>query len=420
MQTQPQKSGLAVFDVEGVLIPKKRYLFFDVGRTLGFRRFVTIILWGFLYELGLISLKSALRHVFKAFKGVHVAKLVRIFKRMPTMPGAEGLFEGLRKDGWKTALISSGLPTVIVQDLASTLEADYAVGFELEQEGGALTGRIMGDVIERNGKLPALAEILEKEDMSPRDCVVVADDRNNASILLPEAMKVGYNPDFIVRMKADAIVDGELPEILAVIKGETKRTRKLPNRSDMARESIHASGFFMPVIAGFVGLHAVALFIFVMTLLYIVSEMARMGGRDLPMISNLTRVAATQPELYEFATAPVFFALGILLTLLIFPQPISSGAIAIFALGDSTASLFGKALGRTQLALNRGKTLEGSIFGFLFAFLAGSCFVSMPLALAGAAVAMVVEYLPLPLNDNLLIPLITALALTIVPLTLAT
>jgi dolichol kinase len=179
------------------------------------------------------------------------------------------------------------------------------------------------------------------------------------------------------------------------------------------RESIHASGFLMPVIAGYVGLYAVALFIFIITLLYVMSELARMERKSLPIISGLTRVAATQPELYEFATAPIFFALGILLTLLLFPQPVSSAAIAIFAFGDSTASLFGKMLGRTPLALNRGKTLEGSIFGFLFAFLAGSFFVPLPLALAGAAVAMIVEYLPLPLNDNLFVPLTTALTLTI-------
>lgn len=412
-ERNPGKPGLAVFDVEGVLIPKKRYLFFEVGRTLGFSQFLRIILFGFLYEVGLLPLKSALGHVFKVFKGIEVAELVRIFKEVPLMPGAEALFEGLRRDGWKTALISSGLPGVVVQDLALTLKADHAVGFDVERQGEALTGKIWGDVIERNGKLPALAEILEKEDISSRNCVVVADDRNNASILLPEALKIGYDPDFAIRMKADVIVIGKLQEVLAVVRGERKRRQRLPDRSELVRELIHASGILMPVLAGLVGLYAVALFISAITLLYIMSELARMERRNLPLVSGLTRIAATQPELYEFATAPIFYALGILLTLLLFAPPASSAAIAIFAFGDSTASLFGKMIGRTPLAMNRGKTLEGSIFGFLFAFLAGSLFVPLPLALAGAAAAMIVEYLPLPLNDNLLIPLITALTLTI-------
>jgi dolichol kinase len=41
-------------------------------------------------------------------------------------------------------------------------------------------------------------------------------------------------------------------------------------------------------------------------------------------------------------------------------------------------------------------------------------FISPLKALVGAAVAMIVEYLPLPVNDNILIPLITGLTLTAV------
>jgi len=46
--------------------------------------------------------------------------------------------------------------------------------------------------------------------------------------------------------------------------------------------------------------------------------------------------------------------------------------------------------------------------------LAGTFFVSPLRALAGAVVAMVVETLPLPANDNLTIPLITGFMLTFV------
>jgi CDP-diglyceride synthetase len=127
---------------------------------------------------------------------------------------------------------------------------------------------------------------------------------------------------------------------------------------------------------------------------------------------NITRHAASQSELYGFAAAPLYFALGILLTLLVFPHPVSGAAIAIFALGDSAASIFGGLIGK-RLPFNKGKTLEGSLAGFVFAFLAGSLFVAPWIAAVGAAVAMIVEYLPLPINDNVLIPLVTALTLTL-------
>ena len=68
--------------------------------------------------------------------------------------------------------------------------------------------------------------------------------------------------------------------------------------------------------------------------------------------------------------------------------------------------------GRTKLSFNRGKTLEGSLIGFVFAFFGALFFVNPFMAASGAAVAMLIEGLPLPLNDNLVLPLVTGALLT--------
>jgi phosphoserine phosphatase len=409
---QNKSPRLIVFDVEGVLLPKKRYLLFEVGRTLEFREFLRIIFYGFLYELGLVSLKSAFTRVFKTFKGIRVDELLRIFKQVPLMPGCEEVFEELRNGGCKTALISSGLPIFVVHDLAHRLKADYAYGFELGVKDGLVTGEIRGDVIEHNGKLRILNKILETEKLAPKDCVVVADDRNNMSIFLPGMLKIGYDADFAIRIKSDVVVSGKLHEILAPIQGKPKEREAL-NKSEILRETIHGSGFFVPIVCIYLGLPIIALAILIIMLLYLMSELARMERKKLPILSSITLNAATQYEIYEFATAPIFFALGILVTLLIFPFAASSAAIAIFALGDSTASIFGRIFGRDTLPFNKGKTLEGSVFGFVFAFLAGSVFTIPLKSLIGALIAMTVECLPLPVNDNLVTPLITGAALTL-------
>ena len=188
----------------------------------------------------------------------------------------------------------------------------------------------------------------------------------------------------------------------------------MPSKNDVLRETIHASGFFVPVVAALIGIPIVALLICSVSALYFISEISRMDGKNLPVVSAITRHAVSQAELYEFAAAPLYFAIGILITLLLFPTPVNSAAIAIFALGDSAASFFGGLISRQPLPFNKGKTLEGSLVGFFFAFLAGSFFISPVVALIGAAVAMTIECLPLPVNDNILIPLFTGLALTLV------
>ena len=400
---------LAVFDVEGVLVSRNRFIF-DVGKSLGVSQLLKMFFIGFLYKLGVVELKPALKRIFKIMRGVKIETLMRVFDEIPSKPMLESFFAQLKMRNCKIALISSGLPKVVVEKLASMVGADYAFGIEVGLNDDALTGEIWGDAIEANGKFKILSQIVEVEGVKLEDCVVVADDRNNSCIFLSGMHKIGYNPDFVLRFKADTVVTGELSRILPIIYGNPK-TRQLPSKNDIVREAIHASGFFVPVLAGLIGVYPVALLIYVVSLLYFVSELSRMNRKNLPIISAITRSAASQVELYEFATAPLYFAIGILITLLLFPAPVNSAAIAIFTLGDSTASLFGDLISKKPLPFNKGKTLGGSLAGLFFAFLAGSVFVSPILALIGAAVAMLVESLPLPVNDNITIPLFTGLAL---------
>ena len=403
------KPRLVVFDVEGVLIPKNRFIF-DVGKSLGVSQLLKMLFIGFLYEAGIVALKSALKRIFKIMRGVKIEKLMQIFEDIPSKPQLQSLFAQLKARNCKIALISSGIPTVIVEKMASTLGADYAFGIEVGVNDDALTGEIWGDAIEANGKRKVLTGILAAEGLCLSDCVVVADDRNNSCVFLSGMQKIGYNPDFVLRAKADNVVTGKLSKILPIIDGKPKQ-RSLPTRNDLLREAIHASGVFIPVLAGLVGVYRIALMICVVSALYSLSELLRMNRKNLPVISAITRNAASPTELYEFTAAPLYFAMGILITLLLFPGPVNGAAIAIFTLGDSTASLFGGLISKKPLPFNKGKTLEGSLFGFFFAFLAGAFFVPPALALIAAAVAMAVESLPLPINDNILIPLGAGLAL---------
>jgi dolichol kinase/phosphoserine phosphatase len=404
-----RKPRLVVFDVEGVLIHKNRFIF-DVGKSLGIAKLLKMLLIGFLYETGIVPLKSALKRIFKIMQGVKMETLMCIFDEIPSKPQLQSVFAQLKLRNCKTALISSGLPTAVVEKLANTLGADYAFGINVGVNDNALTGEIWGDAIEANGKFKILSQILTDEELKPKDCVVVADDRNNRCIFLPEMQKIGFNPDFVLRVKADKVVTGRLSGILPIIYGKTKK-RSLPSKNDMIRETIHASGFFVPVLAGLIGIYSVALMICVVSSLYLISELSRMNRKNLPIISVITRNAVSPAERYEFAAAPLYFAIGILATLIIFPAPVNGAAIAIFTLGDSTASLFGGLISKKPLPFNKGKTVEGSLAGFFFAFLAGTFFVSPVLALIGAVVAMAIESLPLPINDNILIPLFTGLTL---------
>jgi phosphoserine phosphatase/dolichol kinase len=397
-------------DVEGVLIPKNRF-FFDVAKTLGIVRLIRLFFYGFLYETGIFGIEKSLRSIFGLFRGVQLETMLQIFDKIPATPYLQNLCAQLKARNCKVALISSGIPTVAVKKLAASICADYAYGVEIEVVDGKLTGEIYGDAVTKDGKLEILRGILDSEGLGLGDCIVVADDRNNSCLFLPETLKIGFNADFVLRVKADRVVTGKLFSIFPIIDGD-KHKRSFPSVNDFVREDIHSAGIFMPVIAGIIGVPAISAIIIAIAAVYTSSEFLRTKGRSIPVISAVTRHAASESELFGFAAAPLYFAFGIVTTLILFPANASGAAIASFCLGDSAASLFGGMIS-TSLPFNKGKTWEGSMAGFLFAFLGATFFVPPIYALAAAAIAMTVEVLPLPINDNVLIPIITGAAMTL-------
>jgi len=102
-----------------------------------------------------------------------------------------------------------------------------------------------------------------------------------------------------------------------------------------------------------------------------------------------------------------YLLIASLLSLEIFPQPVAAAALGFTVLGDGLAGLAGRAWGRTRFF---HKTLEGAAVGLLAclawaAFLALGGWIPWTVVMAGAAVASLVEFLPIPLDDNLGVPL---------------
>ena len=93
----------------------------------------------------------------------------------------------------------------------------------------------------------------------------------------------------------------------------------------------------------------------------------------------------------------------------IFSQPIAAAAIGFTVLGDGLAALVGRGWGRTKIF---NKSLEGALGG-LAGCLAWASFLALrghlpwAVVLSGALVAVLVEILPIPLDDNLGITLIS-------------
>jgi dolichol kinase len=108
-------------------------------------------------------------------------------------------------------------------------------------------------------------------------------------------------------------------------------------------------------------------------------------------------------------TGATYLLLAALLALELFPRPLAATALGFTILGDGVAALVGKAWGRVRFF---NKTLEGALGGLVAclawaSLLVYAGFVPWPVAVCGALTASLVEILPIPLDDNLGITLIS-------------
>jgi len=106
----------------------------------------------------------------------------------------------------------------------------------------------------------------------------------------------------------------------------------------------------------------------------------------------------------------LYNALGILFAIgLLRDNPAAAiSVILILALGDGLATYIGTIYGRHKLPWNRGKTLEGTA-GFAAGAIWALVAMPIPITILIVVSATIVESLPLKVNDNLALPVISSL-----------
>jgi len=107
-----------------------------------------------------------------------------------------------------------------------------------------------------------------------------------------------------------------------------------------------------------------------------------------------------------------FYMLSSLATIAFFEKTVALSVLCILCTADPLSSLAGTKFGRVRLL---GKSLEGTVTFFVVSFFILRLFAfATPAALAGATVACLTElFSSRIIDDNLSIPLVTALALTL-------
>jgi len=120
--------------------------------------------------------------------------------------------------------------------------------------------------------------------------------------------------------------------------------------------------------------------------------------------SVMESLGSLEEELGRPYLAPVYAFLGFLMAYTFFPLEAASVSVIVLAIGDGVAPTAGRIVRLMGNPLNPSKTLGGSLIGFLTALAISLTFAKPIVAFAGCAVGMLVECLPIGVDDNFSVP----------------
>ncbi|MBN2331352.1 MAG: hypothetical protein JXC85_06055 [Candidatus Aenigmarchaeota archaeon] len=174
----------------------------------------------------------------------------------------------------------------------------------------------------------------------------------------------------------------------------------------------------MLVVAGiYLGVLDVWIVLAVVLVGFLISAASR--KRPLPIIGWFLRHFERQHDIDAGipGRGALFFGVGLLLTMALFETDIVLASITVFVLADSISPLVGVKIGKVRHPLSDEKFLEGSMAGFLFAFLGASLFVSPIEALLASLFANVIEAIDFikgrRIEDNVTMPLVASITISL-------
>lgn len=155
---------------------------------------------------GELDFEESLRSRVALLEGVPVSALDEVYERIVVNPGARTMVRTLRRLGYRFAIVSGGF-SQITDRLAAELGIHYARANTLEIVDGRLTGRVVGEVVDRAGKARALREIAAEIGVPQAATVAIGDGANDLDMLEAAGLGIAYNARPVVREAADTAVN---------------------------------------------------------------------------------------------------------------------------------------------------------------------------------------------------------------------
>ena len=155
---------------------------------------------------GELDFAESLRARVALLKGVPVSALDQVYDDLVLTPGARTTIRTLKRLGYRFAIVSGGF-THITDRLAASLGIDFAAANELEVVDGYLTGRVVGEIVDRPGKAKALQRFADELGLPLGATIAIGDGANDLDMLNVAGLGIAFNAKPVVREAAPTAVN---------------------------------------------------------------------------------------------------------------------------------------------------------------------------------------------------------------------
>lgn len=169
---------------------------------------------------GEIEFAESLRRRVALLQGLDESALQRVYdERLHLNPGAQKLLDTLKAHNIRTMLVSGGF-NFFTDRLKPRVGLDYAHANTLEAIDGKLTGKVLGQILDAQGKADWLTRTRDELGLRPEQVIAIGDGANDLKMMGVAGVGIAYHAKPVVRAQATyAISHVGLDGVVNLFKG---------------------------------------------------------------------------------------------------------------------------------------------------------------------------------------------------------
>jgi phosphoserine phosphatase len=151
---------------------------------------------------GEIDYPESLRQRVALLAGLDEDALQEVYdEKLRLSPGAEQLIEHCKRHGVKLLLVSGGF-TFFTGRLKERLGLDETISNVLEIDGGRLTGKVLGGIVDAAAKAAKFRQMARRLGSAREQTVAIGDGANDLMMMAEAGVSVAYRAKPVVRAQA--------------------------------------------------------------------------------------------------------------------------------------------------------------------------------------------------------------------------